>query len=147
LFALLQSVLGKSITLGLHNPSPSAPKLQGQQSLLHFALRSSNKVSFNLFFQLSENSLDGLMHRPHHQGVDFHFDSNKRELRLAFHFFRASPFDTTKVEYMAAQSRANENDPDSDVSSNGTEDDDNNEPKIVIKAGDHLGNDCYVLCV
>ena len=48
---------------------------------------------------------------------------------------------------MAAQSWANEKDPDSDVSSNGTEDDDNNEPEIVIKAGDHLGNDCYVLCV
>ena len=48
---------------------------------------------------------------------------------------------------MAAQSRANGEDPDSDESSNGTDDDENNEPEIVIKAGDHLGNDHYVLCV
>jgi hypothetical protein len=56
LFALLQSVLGKSITLGQHDPSPSAPKLQGQQSLLHIALRSSSEDSFNLFFPLQKNS-------------------------------------------------------------------------------------------
>ena len=147
LFALLQSVLGTSITLGLRNPSPSAPKLRGQQSLLHIALRSSNEDSFNLFFPLPENSLDGFTHRPRHRGVDFHFDSNKRELRVAFRFRRASPFDTTVAEYMAAQSRANGEDPDSDESSNGTDDDENNEPEIVIKAGDHLGNDHYVLCV
>jgi hypothetical protein len=147
LFALLQSVLGTSITLGLRNPSPSAPKLRGQQSLSHVALRSSNEDSFNLFFPLPENSLDGLTHRPRHRGVDFHFDSNKRELRVAFRFRRASPFDTTVLEYMASQSHGNGDDPDLEGSSDGMEDNDNNEPEIVIKAGDHLGNDHYVLCV
>jgi hypothetical protein len=47
----------------------------------------SNEDSFNLFFLLPENCLDGLTHRPRHRGVkNFHFDSNKRELQVLFHF-------------------------------------------------------------
>jgi hypothetical protein len=145
LFALLQRVLGRSITLGLRNPSPRAPKLRGQQSLSHIALHSSKEDSFNLFFPLPENSLDGLTHRPRHRGVDFHFDSNRRELRVAFRFRRASPYDTTVTEYLASQSRANDLE---ESSSAGTEVvDDGGEPEIAIKVGDHVGNDHYVCSV
>jgi hypothetical protein len=144
LFALLQSVLGQSITLGLRNPSPRAPKLRGQESLSHIALRSSKEDSFNVFFPLPEISMDGLTHRPRHRGVDFHFDSNRRELRIAFRFRRASPYDTTVTDYMAMQSPATGADPDADESSASEE---APEPEIVIQVGDHLGNDHYVCCV
>lgn len=145
LFGILQSVLGRSITLGLRNPTPGVPKLRGQQSIAHVALRSSKEDSFNLFFPLPENSLDGLTHRPRHRGVDFHFDSNRRELRVAFRFRRASPFDAIVANYMA-----NSDDPDSDESSpadSTDEEDQEDGPEIVLEVGDHLGNDHYVCSV
>jgi hypothetical protein len=141
LFRILQSVLGRSISLGLRNPTPGVPKLRGQQSLSHIALRSSKEDSFNLFFPLPDNSLDGLSHRPRHRGVDFHFDSNRRELRVAFRFRRASPFDACVATYMA-----NADDPDSDESRADTEDGEDG-PEIVLEVGDHLGNDHYVCSV
>jgi hypothetical protein len=129
LFSLLQSVLGKSITLGLRKPSLGAPKLQGQQSLTHVATQSCHEDSFNLFFPLPINSLDGLTHRPRHRGVDFHFDPNKRELRVAFRFRRAPPFDPTVVDCMVSGGDGVDSD-NSDAA---------DEPEIAIKAGDRLG--------
>jgi hypothetical protein len=137
LFSLLQSVLGKSITLGLRKPSPGAPKLKGPQSLTHVATRSCHEDSFNLFFPLPIDSLDGLTHRPRHRGVDFHFDPNKRELRVAFRFRRAPPFDPTVLDCMVSGGDGVDSD-NSDAA---------DEPEIEIKAGDHLGNDHCVLCV
>jgi hypothetical protein len=126
--------------LGLRNPTPGVPKLRGQQGLAHIALRSSKEDSFNLFFPLPENSVAGSTHRPCHQGVDFHFNSNKRELRVAFHFQRASPLDPAVADYMA-----NGNQPNLDESSHDTEEEE--EPEIVIKVGGHLGNDHFVCLV
>jgi hypothetical protein len=153
LFDLLQRVLGSTIALGLRRPNPTAPTLRARKTLSYDSLRPSNEDSFNLFYPLPAETLDGRTHRPRHPGVDFKYDSNKRELRVAFRFRRAPPFDPVVAAHVGALPAP----PHTDDSSDGSEDSDNNEgdamsvtsviDNIALEEGDHLGNDDYLLTV
>jgi hypothetical protein len=87
--------------------------------------------------------LDGTSHRPRHPGVDFRYDTIKRELRVAFRFRRASPFDPVVVAYVGDLPAPEHDSDDED------EDDDSSSAidSITLEEGDHLGNDDYLLSV
>jgi hypothetical protein len=143
LFDHLQRVLGSTIALGLRRPNPTAPTLKARETFSYDSLRPSNEDSFNLFFPLPPVTLDGTSHRPRHPGVDFWYDTIKRELRVAFRFRRASPFDPVVVAYVGSLPAPDHDTDDED------EDDDTSSVigSITLEEGDHLGNDDYLLSV
>jgi hypothetical protein len=145
LFDCLQRVLGQTIALGLRRPNPTAPNLKARQTLSYDSIRPANDDSFNLFLPLPEVTLDGTTHRPRHPGVDFKFDPNKRELRVAFRFRRASPFDPVLAAYIGVLPAHEESDAGDSVGS--TPSDDDAQSLIDLAEGDHLGNDDYLLTV
>jgi hypothetical protein len=143
LFEHLQRVLGRTIALGLRQRNPAAPKLRARETLTFNSLRPSNEDTFNLFFPLPNQTLDGTTHRPRNPGVDFKYDPIKRELRVAFRFRRAAPHDPV-VLALVGDLPATSNDESSDESHDHERlvNDD-----LVIEEGDHLGNDDFLLTV
>jgi hypothetical protein len=74
-FQRLQRFLGSAILLlGLHAHPPCVPCLPvGEDYKWTFVLAGKNDM-VNLFLLLPEQSLDGMSHHTHHQGIDFMYD-------------------------------------------------------------------------
>jgi hypothetical protein len=104
LFDHLQRVLDWTIALGLWRPNPTTSTLRSQKTLSYDSLHPSNEDSFNLFFPLPSETLDGTTHRPHHLGVNFKYDDIKRELGVTFHFHCTPPFDQVVLAYVSGLS-------------------------------------------
>jgi hypothetical protein len=150
LFEHLIGVLGSAIRIGLCFPNPRAPKLTGGAKIVFASQRASAVDSFNLFHPLPEASVNGTMYRPHHRGIDFHYNTVKSKLRISLRFRRAHPGDATVHGFFGLAPKEvvpatdNNDDPPSDGSTE-------SEPDVVdpttihLVVGDLLGSNDYLL--
>jgi hypothetical protein len=149
-FSALQGVLGSAIRVGLRFPNPRAPVLASRDAFSCAIRRASDTDSFNLFFPLLEESLDGRNHRPKHRGIDFKFDGKKTLLRVSLRFRTAQPEDDTVRKLFGLEKQIDENmeeDEELDVSDAASSSDDGTVDAAYIRVGDLIGNDEYLLKV
>jgi hypothetical protein len=120
--------------------------LRAQETLSYDSLHPLNEDSFNMFFPLPPKTLDGTTHMPHHQGVDFKYDSIKRELRVTFRFRCAPSFDPVVMAHVGNLPAPKEESSGS-KDSNDNDDDLSAIDNIELEEGNHLGNDDYLLTI
>jgi hypothetical protein len=147
LFDLLQRVLGHTIALGLRSRIPWRQPSEPRKLFLMTLFIRRVRIASTFSSPSPPVTLDGATHRPRHPGADFKFDSNKRELRVAFRFPRASPFDPVVAAHVGVLPAPEVSDDDESSDSDGSDVNDEEEAPSVInlEEGDHLGNDDYLL--
>jgi hypothetical protein len=154
-FSELQGVLGSAITVGLRFPTPRAPDLPSRQVFAFGIRRASDNDTFNLFFPLPEESVDGTNYRPRHRGIDFKFDGKKALLRVSLRFRIAQPNDVAVRDLFGLAPledvEEDNGDEDSEATSENDDDEEDEEPPLEhfvnIRVNDLIGNDDYLLKV